>query len=230
MLHNSVRSRKVSINEFFAFTNFSGGNKKSLENQWVVDWRHFYDFSGIRKVTGNLPLNLAKSIDTTFNLKIETLPNYPHPQDKKYKPLTVRNLVHGYALGLPCGQKVADFILKSGRTVEPLSKKVLLDSPHADVLRKYGFEERTPLWYYILKEAERSGDSRLGDVGGFIVAQTFAGILSNSVISILRDKDWRPSLPAHQPGHFAMIDLLNVAEVIDPMGQYHNLTEGQGTP
>ncbi|HEY0407798.1 MAG TPA: heme peroxidase family protein [Pyrinomonadaceae bacterium] len=226
MLHNSDGSGKVSIKEFFELTNFSGGHKAALENQWVVDWRHFYDFGGVEEVAGNPKLNLAKRIDTAFNLNIEGLSNYPHPQDKSYRPLPVRNLIRGHALGLPSGQAVADYMLRSGHAVKLITKEILLDSPHAAVLSKHGFAERTPLWYYILKEAEQNGGSRLGDVGSFIVAQTFAGILRNSVISILRDKDWRPSLPAHQPGDFAMIDLLKVADVIDPIGQHERLIGG----
>ena len=37
--------------------------------------------------------------------------------------------------------------------------------------------ERTPLWFYILAEAERGGGNRLGEVGSFLVASTFVGVL-----------------------------------------------------
>ena len=37
--------------------------------------------------------------------------------------------------------------------------------------------ERTPLWFYILAEAEKGGGNRLGEVGSFLVASTFVGVL-----------------------------------------------------
>ena len=38
--------------------------------------------------------------------------------------------------------------------------------------------ERTPLWYYVLCEAEaREGGIRLGPIGGRIVARTLLGLL-----------------------------------------------------
>ena len=45
-------------------------------------------------------------------------------------------------------------------------------------LREGGFLERTPLWYYMLKEAEVRGvATRLGDLGSRIVAETVIGVL-----------------------------------------------------
>ena len=39
------------------------------------------------------------------------------------------------------------------------------------------FFERTPLWFYILAEAEEAGGNSLGEVGSFLVASTFVGVL-----------------------------------------------------
>ena len=39
------------------------------------------------------------------------------------------------------------------------------------------FFERTPLWFYILAEAEKAGGNSLGEVGSFLVASTFVGVL-----------------------------------------------------
>ena len=46
--------------------------------------------------------------------------------------------------------------------------------------------ERTPLWFYILAEAEKGGGNKLGEVGSFLVASTFVGVLladPNSALS-----------------------------------------------
>ncbi|MEX2694602.1 hypothetical protein [Rhizobium mongolense] len=39
------------------------------------------------------------------------------------------------------------------------------------------FHERTPLWFYILAEAEAAGGNRLGEVGSCLVALTLVGVL-----------------------------------------------------
>ena len=51
----------------------------------------------------------------------------------------------------------------------------------------------TPLWFYILREAEFNG-GRLKGVGARIVAETFHRAIEGSTISIVRDPAWRPTL------------------------------------
>ncbi len=41
-----------------------------------------------------------------------------------------------------------------------------------------GFDRDTPLWYYVLKEAELSGGARLAGVGARIVGEVFLGLLT----------------------------------------------------
>jgi Animal haem peroxidase len=207
-IHNAKFYVPVPISQLFALTNFSGGMTVNLPNDWIVDWRHFFDFKETYAPLPKGRLNLANRIDTKFNLRIDKLSAYPHPANPSYRPLMVRNLIRGYALGLPSGQEAANQISEFVK-VKRVPQESLAGLPH-------GFAERTPLWYYILKEAEENGGNQLGDVGSFIVAETFAGILRNSSISILREKEWRPHLKAHRAGHFTMIDLLNYAEAVVP--------------
>ena len=47
------------------------------------------------------------------------------------------------------------------------------------------FFERTPLWFYLLAEAEASGGNRLGEVGSWLVAATFVGVLLSDPDSVL---------------------------------------------
>jgi len=60
----------------------------------------------------------------------------------------------------------------------------------------------TPLWFYILKEAEqRGGGDRLGPVGGQIVAEVLIGLLRADPTSYLSlNPGWEPILPAAGPG------------------------------
>jgi hypothetical protein len=81
------------------------------------------------------------------------------------------------------------------------------------------FVTSTPLFYYILKEAELREDGlRLGPLGARIVAEVFIGLLQldpDSYFSV--QPDWVPMLPTHDgtPESFRMIDFLTFAGV-DP--------------
>ena len=74
----------------------------------------------------------------------------------------------------------------------------------------------TPLWFYILREADVFADGlHLGPVGGRIVAEVFIGLLQNDPTSYLAAQPgWAPTLP-NRTGQFTMADLLTVAKV-DP--------------
>jgi hypothetical protein len=122
---------------------------------------------------------------------------------KEYRSLSVLDLKRGADLGLPTGQEVAHTINAAWR----LGPGDIAQGPHAGILKDHGFDQRTPLWYYVLREAEFYDGKRLGPVGGRIVAETFIGILRASDYSILKEEDWRPDL-GHTPGTFAMTDLL----------------------
>jgi hypothetical protein len=57
------------------------------------------------------------------------------------------------------------------------------------------FHERTPLWFYLLAEAEKGGGNKLGEVGSWIVASTFIGVLLADPDSALS----RGFEPQHSP-------------------------------
>jgi len=91
--------------------------------------------------------------------------------------------------------------------VELLSRQDLSD---VEPLR---FDNRTPLWFYVLREAEViAGGRRLGPVGGRIVAEVFIGLLEGDHMSYLQqDPNWTPTLGPDQD--FRMADLLRFAGV-----------------
>jgi hypothetical protein len=91
---------------------------------------------------------------------------------------------------------------------------------HRQELAHYGvaLENQTPLWYYVMAEAEALHDGlHLGPVGGRIVAEVFIGVVQLDSRSYLRaaPPGWRPTLPSQTPGTFRMTDLLRYARV-DP--------------
>jgi hypothetical protein len=109
---------------------------------------------------------------------------------------------------LPSGQAIAQTM-----GVAPLSDKELRE------LRDYrlGFETSSPLFYYVLKEAElRAGGRTLGPVGGRIVAEVFIGLLQTDPGSWVRTQpSFRPTLGTDSSGAFTMNEFLEFAGV-DP--------------
>jgi hypothetical protein len=69
-------------------------------------------------------------------------------------------------------------------------------------LEQGGFFERTPLWYYVLKEAEvREKGEHLGELGSRIVAETVIGVMLTDPESYLtKDHSWDPSKTAPGAG------------------------------
>ncbi len=80
-------------------------------------------------------------------------------------------------------------------------------------------DQSTPLWYYILKEAEVLEQGlRMGPVGGRIVGEVFIGLLKADKDSYLTvNKNWKPTLPSAKSGDFEITDLLNFAGVVHPL-------------
>ena len=79
-----------------------------------------------------------------------------------------------------------------------------------------GLDGSTPLWFYVLKEAEVMEDGlHLGPVGGTIVAEVIIGLLQLDRASFLSvQPNWQPTLP-NRGGEFRMVDFLTFAGV-DP--------------
>ena len=86
-------------------------------------------------------------------------------------------------------------------------------------LAPFEMERSTPLWFYILKEAELVENGlRLGPVGGRIVGEVFIGLLKADDTSYLSARPhWTPLLPSATPGEFHMTDLLTFAGVVPPL-------------
>jgi hypothetical protein len=77
-------------------------------------------------------------------------------------------------------------------------------------LAGHGWREETPLWLYVLKEAEALHDGdRLGAVGGRTVGEVLIGIIDADPESFRAvDASSTPTLPAHEPGRFGIADVL----------------------
>lgn len=170
-----------------------------------IDWQTFFDFQD-----GSVRPN--KRIDTKLSSILFMLPGSKAPApglpSDGVQSLASRNLMRHLTFGLPSGQAVAAAIGVPALTAVQLSD-----------LAPFGMENNTPLWFYVLKEAEiEENGLRLGSVGGRIVGEVFFGLLKADVSSYLTAQpDWTPELPSATPGDFRITDLLRFAGVVvDP--------------
>ena len=106
-------------------------------------------------------------------------------------------------MGVPSGQRVA----KAMGVAE-------LAPADLDDLKPFHLEQRAPLWFYVLREAQVTADGKhLGPVGGRIVAEVITGLVRGDGQSYLRqDPDWTPTYG--KDGAFTVVDLLRKAGVV----------------
>jgi len=170
---------------------------RPIPSAHVVDWSRFFVIPNCPEpqASRRIAPRLAHPL---IDLPEEIVGKVQRPEDRS---LAYRDLQRGSDCGLPSGEAIAQEM-----GLQPLSRKEV-------GLRSYGWEGETPLWYYILKEAEiRECGERLGEVGGRIVAEVLIGLLEGDPNSYLNlQPDWRPTLPSMRPGDFTMADLLRVA-------------------
>lgn len=190
----------VTVKDLLYQTGAGGGAVPCLGAEWVIDWRSFF-----YRPDAPFTINKAQPIDATiadglhdlpvqtiklFNVLSRSEPDPPPPAIR----LPVRTLWRGARMGLPSGQDIA----KALRIEKPLTDDEIKNGPQEQVqiLTTYGFDKHTPLWYYVLKEAERpEGGGKLGQVGGRIVGDVIIDALHadpHSYLSI--DPAWKPKL------------------------------------
>lgn len=200
------------------------GTFEQLPSNWVADWTRLFDFAGDAGLAELAPepgatLNIARRIDPRLTDFLSKLPlgsfggRGSVVADDLEINLAFRNLVRGNMVGLATAQEVIAHMAASGVAPAALTRKQILaagagglDLSGLGKELKRELSEATPLWFYVLREAEVNG-GRLGDVGGRIVAETFHRAMEASRMSILRDPTWRPD-PGRHPGGFGMVDIL----------------------
>ncbi|AKJ29430.1 peroxidase family protein [Caldimonas brevitalea] len=171
-----------------------------------IDWQTFFNFGD-----GNVRQN--KIIDTKISTVLMEMPGARAPlpglPDDGVQSLPSRNMMRHVNFGLPSGQAIAR------RMNEPaLTREQLKD------LAPFDMAESTPLWFYVLREAEvMEAGLRLGPVGSRIVGEVFIGLLRADRTSFLASSpQWKPNLPsAGGPGTFQITDLLKFAGVVPPL-------------
>jgi len=162
-----------------------------------INLEHRMDLGRIFDLPGHPPAQRAKAMDGGLPASLINLPRQVtgDVDVDAHRSLAVRDLLRGSATRLPSGETVAEAL-----GVAPLSKDEI----------GHGWARGTPLWFYILKEAQvRGGGNQLGPVGGRIVAEVLIGLLRADLCSYLTVRpSWTPTLPRHGGVSFGLADLL----------------------
>jgi hypothetical protein len=157
-----------------------------------IDWSTLFD------LPGRPPAQRAKKIDGRLPRSLIDLPLAITGQiaEDDLHSLAVRDLERGSGVGLPSGEAIAREL-----GVQPLEP--------AELALPREWSGETPLWYYLLKEAEaRAGGDALGPTGARIVGEVLVGIIEGDPESYLSvDPEWRPAL---WKDTFGMADLLTI--------------------
>lgn len=151
---------------------------RAVPRDRVIDWTLFFDAPGAppaqrsKKMDGKLVRALIElPVAVTGECEIED-----------YHSLAVRDLQRGQGVGLPSGEVLARHLGVTPLTTQQVG------------IASTGWKGETPLWYYILREADAcTGGNRLGPVGGRIVAEVLVGLIDADATSFRKSgQEWRP--------------------------------------
>jgi Animal haem peroxidase len=159
------------------FPDLLGFRPIAAEHQ--IEWPRLFDAAGApaaaraKKIDGRLVGALiALPVALTGATEVE-----------EFHSLAVRDLERGQGVGLPSGEAVARRMGERPLSVEEVGTS------------SAGWSSETPLWYYMLREADvRQAGDRLGPVGSRIVGEVLVGLLDLDPSSVRHaPESWKPS-------------------------------------
>jgi hypothetical protein len=177
----NCRKKRVLIGELMAL----GQKAAPIADDYLVEWGTFFD-----GLPTSGPQASSNFIDTSVSVAMHglspgtiRLANALEAVDPSNLP--VRTLLRGARARIASAQEIADALVSQGR-IKPGDKlttsEVASDTANlsGSVLKKNGLRDNTPLFYYILKEAELKGAGlTLGPVGSHIVSEVIQGALES---------------------------------------------------
>jgi hypothetical protein len=175
----NCRQKRVVIAELMAL----GQKPSPIPDDYIIEWGTFFD-----GLPTSGPQASSSYIDTSLGMPLHGLSPSTIRLSNKMEPpepsmLPVRTLLRGARARLPSGQEVADALFAQGKiksddrlTASQLTQDTCNNS--GAVLGSIGLVHSTPLFYYLLKEAELSAAGlTLGPTGSHIVSEVIQGAL-----------------------------------------------------
>ena len=179
----------------------------------TVDWRFL-----LVDVEARHPYARSKAID---HLLADELIRLPDPVVGRNAPqndraLAFRNLLRGYVLRLPSGQRVEAALAAQGYPIRTpdneeshnLRLGEILAGTDLDAETRRRLEQHTPLFLYLMREAGiRGGGNRLGPVGSAILMEVFGAMLVRGD-TFLRANRWQLDRNIARNGDLTLADIV----------------------
>lgn len=203
-----LRVQKAQPRAFDLFGRALGrGFSPITDDRQVVEWETMF------AIDNAFTPQRTDKLDTKLPTDLLALPFIPSGEENS---LATRNLLRGNSFLLPSGENIARAIGVPQADIDKVNNFVKNNTTGLD------FSNGTPLWYYILAEAEcigrldAPGNNRpgegLGQVGATIIGETLIGLIELDATSFLSvNRNWHPTLSTNDD--FTMADLLTFSNV-----------------
>ncbi|WP_147114704.1 heme peroxidase family protein [Tateyamaria sp. syn59] len=185
-------TQRATFQQLFEFTS-AGMSQLRLPEHWPIEQERF-----VFEPTAAMPDRAARKIDTLLVPRLHKMDNEPVGLFGVMKNLAKRNLRRGYRLSIPTAQGCLEALAAEHDIhIDPLTAEQIASGHTASAIQAGNFHQHTPLWFYVLKEAEIVGNgNRLGPLGTLLVADTLIGLLRHDAQSYLNaapgGDGWRP--------------------------------------
>ena len=216
------------FDQIFAFTGGGEMGKKlfgiessALPQNWVIDWSRFVKADTTFGDGG--PQQAARAVDTALAPPLADMVNEGDGHDdgtpegvklkELFRHLARRNLRRGLSLRLPTGQALHAHLKAIGAVqsdpIADISSMIGDNQALKDFLQGEGtaLNDRTPLWFYCLAEAEGTPGGGLGEMGSWLVASTFIGVLLDDPESALSRNFTPDQSPLRMPDGSVIDDI-----------------------
>ncbi len=201
---NSLQTEVDLFDERFGTLGFS-----ALPEDLVVDWRFMLE------VDKCVPPLHTKAFDLKFASELIEMPDpvVGRTASPLERSLAARNLLRGNALSLPSGQDIAAALKAAGYPIPASFNNLKLDQVIPENCDLDGFAESTPLFFFLMREADVLGKgNNMGPVGSALILEVMLGALSLCDTSFLKHDKWKPLPCITGSGDLELADIVRFVE------------------
>ncbi|QYE37061.1 hypothetical protein KZX46_21930 (plasmid) [Polymorphobacter sp. PAMC 29334] len=165
-----------------AFKDLRGS--RALTPDRAIDWPFFITPADDQRRSNLLDTHITSAV---FDLPESAVPDTP---TKFLGNLPQRNLIRSREIGLTSGEKLFDFYFGAHAEGKLTPDQVEPDASFQPLFHFAG-GFHTPLWYYVLKEAELAGGKRLGKLGSRLVGEVVGGAVYYNPVAYVHEHSWK---------------------------------------
>jgi hypothetical protein len=227
---NAILDSEVRVDPNFLASSYYnapdhlGGSFGKLRMEWIPNWFTLFDFTKGRYAgVARKPL-MSGCIDANLTEDLGKLPERLRNLGKVAHTfnLAAASLKRGYQVGLASAQQAISYAHDCYKVDFRKLTEDEIKGEDPDVIAAIETHKElkadTPLWYYVLQEADKLGCGRhLGPLGGRIVMETVHAAIESSETSLLKENGWHIALPHAEENVFSMADLIAFSGDPDPL-------------